>query len=487
MPRLRRWSALASLLAAGLLLPAGGRAPADKEKPPPAEKKEEKWLVDRAVTGAAAAAPVPALRYRLFPATPERKEGNAAPMYLRFFHERTDAWKKELQEKPPEWNKLPLDELPLDEVKKFLAGHRYNLRQLELGARRTTADWSYTLEDGNPINMLLPDVHGVRQMAPLLVLKARVEIREGRHADAVRTLETGFSFSRQISEAPLLISALVGLGTANQFADALLELSERPAAPNLYWALAVIPRPLIDLRKAVEVEQKLLEMQFPDLADVDRPRPAEEWDAALRRVRREYERLVKGSKSVKPTKPGNRPADPASKSPDLPEARKYLASAGVAKGRLDKMTPAEVLLRHAAVVNKELSDEVTKGTYLPYHKAVKVFAEANKRLKAAPDTAATRLSLALLPAMDRVVVAQARVERKLAALQAIEALRMHAAAKGELPDKLAQVTVVPVPDDPGTGKAFEYNRDGRTATLVGRLPGEPLEATGQRYRVTLRK
>src|SRR5262249_37592321 len=81
--------------------------------------------------------------------------------------------KKELREKPERWNKLPPDRLPLAEVKKFLDGHRYNLRQLDLGARRKTADWSYSLDAGDPIGMLLPDVQNMRMQAPLLVLQAR--------------------------------------------------------------------------------------------------------------------------------------------------------------------------------------------------------------------------------------------------------------------------------------------------------------------------
>ena len=53
--------------------------------------------------------------------------------------------------------------------------------------------------------------------------------------------------------------------------------------PNLYWALTVLPRPLIDLRSGIEFEMELLEMQFPDLADLDRPRVAGEWEAGLPR------------------------------------------------------------------------------------------------------------------------------------------------------------------------------------------------------------
>ena len=41
--------------------------------------------------------------------------------------------------------------------------------------------------------------------------------------------------------------------------------------------------------------------------------------------------------------------------------------------------------------------------------------------------------------------------------------------------------------DPGTGQPFEYRLDGETATLISRVPGEPVATTGLRYRVTIRK
>ena len=53
----------------------------------------------------------------------------------------------------------------------------------------------------------------------------------------------------------------------------------------------------------------------------------------------------------------------------------------------------------------------------------------------------------------------------MARLQAIEALRMHAAATGSLPEKLDDVTIVPVPSDPATGGPFLYTRDGDVGVL----------------------
>lgn len=497
MNRLRRWSAFAWLLipAALLLSAVRGQAPRDKEKKAddkPAEKAE-KWLFDRSLAVTPAAAPVPAFKYRLYPSTMDRKEGNAVPIYSRFAHERSDARTKQLQDEPRKWNKLPLEKLPLDEVKKFLDSYKYNFRQLELGARRRTADWNYTLDAGDPIGLLLPDMQDMRRHAPMLVLKARVEIAERRYADALHTLETGFSFSQQTCEAPFLISDLVGVACATLFADCLLELIERPDAPNVYWALAVVPQPLIDLRKGYEFEQRMLELQFPDLAELDRPRSAEEWDAAFSRivttVRKELERLAKIEENGKPPKPGKAPTDAAGKSPDLPAARKYLAEvAGMSAARIDAMPPAEVLLLYMVNLYHELRDDMFKSTYLPFPQSRSLVREADARLKSAPDTEAGRLAQMFLPAIPKVLLAQVRLERKLAALRAIEALRMHAAAHGgKLPDKLDEVTIVPVPLDPGTGKPFEYQRDGQTAILISRIPGEDLDKTGLRYRLTVRK
>jgi hypothetical protein len=57
----------------------------------------------------------------------------------------------------------------------------------------------------------------------------------------------------------------------------------------------------------------------------------------------------------------------------------------------------------------------------------------------------------------------------------------------QLPRQLDQVTVVPVPHDPATGKAFEYKLDGEHGDDHKLIPGEPLDKGGLRLKVTLRK
>jgi hypothetical protein len=72
----------------------------------------------------------------------------------------------------------------------------------------------------------------------------------------------------------------------------------------------------------------------------------------------------------------------------------------------------------------------------------------------------------LLPAMHAVRNAQVRLERDVAALRVIEALRMYAAEHdGRLPQTLEDIETVPVPTNPATGKAFAYRLDGKTGIL----------------------
>ncbi|HEV3259387.1 MAG TPA: hypothetical protein VG013_21150 [Gemmataceae bacterium] len=487
MNRLRRWSFLACfiVLATVGLSRLGGQAPA-AEKP-----AANKWLLDRSLTLTPRRAPVPALKYRLFPRSSELKDGNAVPIYLRLVFEQSDAARRRWVELPSAWNKLPLERLPMAEARKFLQGHRNFLRQCELGARRKTAEWNYTLDQGSFIDILLPDVQQMRGFMPMLVLKVRVEIAEGNYEAAAHWLETGFAFSRHLSEGPFLINELVGIAGANLFEDTLLDFVDRPDAPNLYWSLVALPRPLIPLRHGLEMEQRVLEMQFPELVDLDRERTLEQWAGILKSFRVEFKRIMASDESGKKQGPlpGTSAEDPADKSPDLSTARKYLADRmHVPATKVEAMPPAELLVRYLVGSYREYSDDLYKASYLPYPEARPGFAEADKRRCAAPDTEAKRLASAFLAAVSKVMTAENRVQRKIAALRVIEALRMYAADHdGGLPDKLSDVTVVPVPDDPGTGKPFKYRRDGQSATLTGRIPGMPLDITGLRYRLTMRE
>jgi len=493
MIRLRQWyvpQGFVFVTAMTLCVLPKGAAQNAADKP-----DEKKWVIDRTLNLTPRPVPVPALKYRLFPVAMDLKEGNSVPIYLRLAHEQSDATRRLWREKPDQWIQMPLDNIPIAEARKLFQNFAYNLRQLDLGARRKTADWSYTLDAGDPIAMLLPDAQDMRYCGKVLAVKARVEIVEGDYSAAARTLETGFAFARHVAEGPFLINGLVAIAIANQMMDAVLDWVSQANSPNLYWSLTALPRPFIDLRKEFEFEYRMPELQFPDLADLQHERAPAEWDAALKRVRTEFNRIVGmeegGNKN--PPVPMTAPTDSAAQSPELPAAKKYLVEQlHMQADKVDAMPPAQVILLCLNGVKDDLRDDFFKFVYLPTPQAVALAEAAEKRLKSTPHSETTRLPKTLLPALPKVMVANNRLDRKIAALRIIEAMRLYAAGHdGQLPEKLSDITEVPIPLDPGTGKPFEYQREKDAAALIApplSLQSTHISApTGQRYRVIIKQ
>jgi len=67
---------------------------------------------------------------------------------------------------------------------------------------------------------------------------------------------------------------------------------------------------------------------------------------------------------------------------------------------------------------------------------------------------------------EKVHLQMNRLDRYMAALQCIEAIRLYTALhNGKFPNQLSDITQVPVPDDPVTHKAFVYTRSDEKAVL----------------------
>ncbi len=240
-------------------------------------------------------APVPALKYRLFPAEPDRTPGDAAPIYIRLGVGMQGT--ETIHKRVGELASLPVKDLPIDEARKLVEQLRFRLEQLSFGARRKTCDWNYTLSEQreDAITILLPDVQEMRNWTRVLQVKIGLEIAEKKYDDAIRDIETGIAFSRHVGEGPFLINMLVGTAQANVMLAKIEELIAEPDAPNLYWALTALPQPLVGVRMALENEQRLGEWMIPEITNLDLPRTDGEWSAVLGRL---HARLMKLRKDL---------------------------------------------------------------------------------------------------------------------------------------------------------------------------------------------
>ncbi len=331
------------------------------------------------------------------------------------------------------------------------------------------------------LSAVLPQLTPMRALANLLYVRARQQTRAGQAADAVATLRLGYRLAHDVSDGTPLVCGLVGLGIAAKMDEGLAKLMDRPDAPNLYWALATVPGPVVDVRRVLDGERQWQADANPLLArgraaDV----PAAAWPTMA-----DMAAAMAGGDDGPPAHP--RPPTPA----EAAEARAYLAAnptVAAYYARVHRVPVADAAgVDPAALIGtyfvgrfQEASDELYKWVEQPYPVLLPHVRDLPATLRAEGLEEGNLFAIAA-PAYRSAIDAFARRDRTAAALTAVEAVRSYAAAHdGHLPAALADVTDTPVPANPITGLPFEYRVEAGVATLGDHSPlmaDHPLEYT----------
>jgi hypothetical protein len=444
----------------------------------------------RKLTVRPAALPSPALKFELLPDLGQRTAGNRALLYQRAHS--PDWWPRRQEDaRTDHWLEAPLTQLPLADMR-YLEKLE-SLQEVDRAARREYCDWEMTERvKADGIRLLLPDVQSFRAFATLLALRSRLELAEGRFDRAAYTLQTGFSLARDVANAPTLINALVGIAITSMMADRVEDWMQRPDSPNLYWALATLPEPFIDLRKPLHGERLFLEATLPELKTIDHSIWTQQQQQNFLAHWESVASMVEGwgFKSVVPNVP-RKLALVGSVIKTYPEARQFLQAQGRAAAEIETMPALQVVLIYLVNNFRRMQDDQAKWMSLPYWQAREGLSKLDQELRSADNRLRSLPFLELLPAVDRVYDARIRTDRRLAALRCIEAIRAYAAGHdGRLPAALSDITEVPIPVDPVSGRAFEYMVvDDRFTLRESRLAdGQPvLLRTPLHYEVTLKR
>ncbi len=474
-----RLLSLAAVLAASLLCCQAAKAQTTAPQPP------EDQPPTRKLTLYPAAEPRPALKYQLLPGLLDRKPGNAAVLYNKIgLMFRGGPEFSEEQEKISQWGDdlLLLDKFPREEARKVVERWHEVLEELEYAARREECDWELPFRERNPITMLLPDAQEARSYARLLRLQARLQVADGDLAGAIASLRTGYALARHVAQGETFIHALIGMAICGHMNAQLEELVSQPGAPNMYWALSSLPRPFIDLRISTEAENSFVYLIYPELRDIELQRhPPEYWSRLLEKLAsdvatwnddawKDYSKLSLTARTAQ----------------RYPQAKRRLIESGRSPEEVAAMPVAQVVLLYTMQIYDESRDALFKWFALPYPEAKAGFDKFQTAWTNVRDREIVPLFSVLAPATGAVANASARHERSFAMLRTIEALRMYAAAHdGRGPKQLEDITEVPVPSDPATGKPFIYRADGDTAILEAPLLGGMVQKQfGLRYEIT---
>lgn len=481
---MKHWLRIAACLLVVLLI-----APvrADEEKKPRGREWQEGGIFVRELSVYPAPEPMPALKYRLVTHDIELTDRNAAVYYLkamgfieqypalRELTRRTDKWREEAQSQgkdqfPPwEWIEMPLDELPLDEVKDFLGLAVGQERYLRLAAYCRRCDFQNDIRGAeNPVGTLLPEIQAMRTLARYQALRCKVALAEKRYDDAIRIMRECCMMARHMGQHDCLVSALVGMaivGMAN--VSQYPFYVEQPGAPNLYWALATMPKLLVDMTAAWATEGRLLYEQFPQLKEVDEtPRSVEYWrlltDDLLSKWHQGFGDAVNLRLGGKDDPAQGRAMVAGFCIAAYPSAKRYLVQTwGIPERQVDEYPVMQVVALAALRSWDELCDEELKWIYVPWPQG-RGGVDFRERLEQIGPAA--MLANLLLPALQVAHPAQVRTQRDLAMMQTVESLRAHVAEHGRLPASLGELRL-PAPVDPFTGQPFYYRCHDQSAVL----------------------
>ncbi len=436
----------------------------------------QQGLTVHRMTVTPAAEPVPALKHRFRVPLHQLKPGNAATHYLRSLGESNGPgylWRRLNEQHGDEiyeWYDyaFPVNEIPMKEfrqVTRAFGNYVDNFIRDATQCRR--CDWGLEemdLRGPETIAYLLPDAQESRSTSRGLAALARFATIESRHEDALDYIRMNYQVGQDIAKQRFLVCALIGMAEVGMANKSVIELIGSPDSPNLYWALSELPRPIIDMREAMNLEMSLGLRMFPVLLDVEeRNHTPEEWSRlfveTIQNLDESFEVLgiARMPKQDTLTQLGAMGLSLLV----YPGAKQRLIDSGKSPEEVEAMAVAQVLLLDAAREFQRIADDFEKWTFVPYRD----MRHPDLRSAQVTDGFGKLLAQVLLPAVTAARTAQMRMQWQIDALRTIEAVRMHAAEVGSFPKTLEQIYVVPVPKNPITGQQYQYRLEDETAVL----------------------
>ncbi len=433
--------------------------------------------------------PRPALRYTFVHDVIDQTPGNAALAYQQVLRllAQNEKWRTQ-SDQLDEWLKLPLDQMPLDAVEAVVAQYSTALGRLAQATRHERCDFEVPIrQDG--VNALLPHLAELRGASRLLAVEIRLRIRQGHFADALERLKAGLTLARHVGKGATLIEGLVGVAIANLMLDRVEELVAQPGAPNLYWALSDLPPCFLNLWQATRWECCFLYVHMPALW---RGRTHSATAADLQHAVREFQKFGESGPSISwlPEEDSTTVVTTAGALLAYPKAVAYHQRQGRSPEEIAGMTVAGTIATYLGENYAVQRDELFKWFALPYHEAREGMSriEAGLQDLRAQDPIGSVLPGLLLPALTKAATRFAALERRVAYLRCVEAIRMFAANHdGGLPTSLGDVHEAPIPQDPMTGGSFVYRLDGATAHLEGGPLPDPDTRIPPGYELTIRR
>jgi len=383
------------------------------------------------------------------------------------------------------WHRSAVGDLPVEEVRAAIARFRHTFQYLDAGAQSERCTWEYPVRE-DALHYVMPQLGEYRALARLVSIKARLEAHEGDFGAALKTLRSGICLGRDLGAGPSFVQHLVGVGVAAITAREIEGVIQETEAPNLYWALTVLRRPLVDPRSSLQMESASVYDLLPEMRTIEET------------VLTNEQVMVLWKRAAAMFGPTDDPGQWLDHVRDLtstmglyPRAKAHLIQHGYAAETVEAWPALYAILVHQHQEFRAVRDLAFKWGYVPYAQAWEGLRNGELAMsglwKHSHGSVLANPLAGFMPALYRIRFLGTRLERDIAMLRCVEAIRMYAAEhEGKLPGSLAEISKVPIPIDPVHGRAFGYQlRDGK-AIIESPVPPDGGPKDGLRYEITLR-
>jgi hypothetical protein len=148
-------------------------------------------------------------------AAPGEEGGNAALKYWQAIATLPKLKEADAKKFTEQYLTMPLDA----QAKEVVGKAEYALKLMKQGTALKHCDWGIPYADG--INILLPQLDGVRLLTSLASLRARLRLEAGATAEALDDILAAMALGRHVSQGGILIETLFGYSLENRASENL--------------------------------------------------------------------------------------------------------------------------------------------------------------------------------------------------------------------------------------------------------------------------
>ena len=139
---------------------------------------------------------------------------------------------------------------------------------------------------------------------------------------------------------------------------------------------------------------------------------------------------------------------------------------GMAAEKVDAMPVDQVVGLYLFRQYLVIADEMWKTWHLPYWQASAKYPSSDELWESRRKLVAENPFIALIPTVPNIRLQFARVDRNICLLRVIESLRDYAAThENHFPQSLEDLSQLPAPINPVTGRSFPYRSAGGIAVI----------------------